>query len=79
MVNDILMRDDDNWTIAGQIGILDLAKVSRLHLRQLNPAIIKKWTLLSQDSFPINFTGVRNILNLHKSFFYEIIILVSLH
>lgn len=56
MVNDILMRDDDNWTIAGQIGILDLENVSSSHLRQLNPSIIKKWTLLS--SFPVKLTGV---------------------
>lgn len=59
MVNDILMRDDDNWTIAGQVGILDLAKVSSLHLKQLNPSIIKKWTSLSQDSFPVKCQGVK--------------------
>lgn len=59
MVNDILMRDDDNWTVAGQIGILDLAKVSSLHLKQLNPGVIKKWTLLSQDSFPVDLKGVK--------------------
>lgn len=62
MINDILMRDDDNWAIAGQIGILDLARVTSLHLKQLNPILIKKWTLLSQDSFPVSLTGVRNKL-----------------
>lgn len=64
MINDILMRDDDNWTIMGQIGILDLAKVSSLHLKQLCPAIIQKWTQLSQDSYPVRLKGVK----LNKNF-----------
>jgi hypothetical protein len=60
MINEILMRDDDNWTIVGQIGILDLARVSSLHLKQLCPAVIKKWTQLSQDAFPVRLKGVSN-------------------
>ena len=58
MINDIQMRCDDNWIVAGQIGILDLANVQRGHLNQLNPSVIKKMTLLSQESYPVNHCGV---------------------
>lgn len=59
MINDILMRDDDNWTIMGQIGILDLANVTGLHLKQLSPHVINQWTKLSNDSYPVRLRGVK--------------------
>lgn len=58
MVNDIQIRCDDNWIVAGQIGILDLANVRREHLLQLEPSLIRKLTLLSQDSYPVEQKGV---------------------
>ena len=63
MINDILMRDDDNWTIAGQIGVFDLSKITNLHFKQLSPCLIQKWTQLSQNSYPVKLKGVAGIAN----------------
>ncbi|CRK86618.1 CLUMA_CG000455, isoform A [Clunio marinus] len=60
MINDILLRDDDNFVVAGQIGILDLSGVSFKHFAQYNPGFIKKMTLLSHDGSPIR----------HRAFHY---------
>lgn len=70
MINDIQLRCDDNWIVAGQIGILDLAGVSREHLLQLNPELISKMIRLSQDTYPIKQQAVMyNILGLVNIFF----------
>lgn len=63
MINDILMRDDDNWTIMGQIGVLDLSKITSLHFKQLSPCLIHQWTKLSQNSYPVKLKGVAEIGN----------------
>jgi hypothetical protein len=58
MISDIQLLDDDNWIIAGQVGILDLSNVTREHLAQLDPVVIKKITMMSQDMYPVEVIGV---------------------
>lgn len=53
MTNDILMREDDNVVVAGQIGILDLANVSCRHFMQYNPTFIKKMQMMSEEASPL--------------------------
>lgn len=53
MVNDLMMQEDDNYIIAGQIGILDFTGVSLSHFLQFSPTFIKKMTMLQQDAAPI--------------------------
>jgi len=53
MVNDLLMYTDDNYIVAGQIGILDFTGVNISHFLQFNPTFIKKMTMLQQDSAPV--------------------------
>lgn len=53
MVNDILMRNDDNIVVAGQIGILDMANVSCRHFMQYNPTFIKKMTMMAEEGSPL--------------------------
>ncbi|CAG9809301.1 unnamed protein product [Chironomus riparius] len=53
MINDIQLRCDDNWVVAGQVGILDLTGITREHLMQLNPDLVNKMIMLSQDTYPI--------------------------
>lgn len=61
MVCDILMRDDDNFVVAGQVGILDLAHVTYKHFLQYNPTFIKKMTMMSHEASPIRHQGFHYI------------------
>jgi len=58
MINDIQLRCDDNWVVAGQVGILDLTGITREHLMQLNPDLVNKMIMLSQDTYPIRQQAV---------------------
>lgn len=80
MVNDILMVEDDNTVVAGQIGIIDLQNVTIAHFIQMQPAFIKKMTMMWQDGMPIRQKGVHyintpstfeKIFNIFKSFMNE--------
>jgi CRAL/TRIO domain len=53
MVLDYMMLEDDNFVVAGQIGILDFTGTSVAHFTQFNPTFIKKMTMLQQDATPI--------------------------
>jgi CRAL/TRIO domain len=61
MVNDILMVEDDNMMVAGQVGVIDLANVTFAHLIQMQPAFIKKMTMLMQEGSPIRQKGIHYI------------------
>jgi hypothetical protein len=80
MVNDILMIEDDNMIVAGQIGVIDLSGVTLAHFMQMQPAFVKKMTMLMQDATPIRQKGIHYInapkgfeqlFNLFKSFMNE--------
>lgn len=77
MVNDILMVEDDNVMVAGQIGIIDLQNVTVAHFIQMQPAFMKKMTMMWQEGMPIRQKGVHyintpstfeKVFNLFKSF-----------
>lgn len=53
MLGELMLCDDDQGVIAGQIGILDFTGVTMSHFLQFNPTFIKKMTMLQQDSMPI--------------------------
>lgn len=80
MINDILMNEDDSTIIAGQIGVIDLKGVTLQHFIQMQPALMKKMTMLFQDGNPVRQKGVHyintppsfeQIFNLFKSFMNE--------
>lgn len=80
MINDLMMQEDDNYVIAGQVGILDFSGVSMSHFLQFNPTFIKKMTMLQQDAAPIrqkasHFVNMPSIamtvFNLFQSFTNE--------
>ena len=80
MINDILLRTDDNLTVAGQIGILDLAGVQCLHFMQYSPLFIKKMTMMSHLGSPIRHrgfhyintpNGFEQVFNVFKSVMHE--------
>lgn len=49
---DHLMMEDDNFIVAGQVGILDFSNVTSEHLVQYKPDMVKKMMLLCQDAAP---------------------------
>lgn len=57
MISEMMMMEDDNFVIAGQIGILDFSGVSMSHFVQFNPMFIKKVTMLQQDATPVRVKG----------------------
>uniref|UniRef100_A0A1B0C811 CRAL-TRIO domain-containing protein n=1 Tax=Lutzomyia longipalpis TaxID=7200 RepID=A0A1B0C811_LUTLO len=80
MVNDILLCRDDNRTIAGQVGIVDLAGATMAHLGQANVVLMKKFSMITQDASPLRQkgfhfvnppSGFATIYNLAKGMFNE--------
>lgn len=80
MLQDIQMREDDNYMIAGQIGILDCSGGTMAHFKQFNPMFMKKLTLMMQEASPTRQKGFHFIntpfgfdavFNLFKSFINE--------
>ncbi|CRK86619.1 CLUMA_CG000456, isoform A [Clunio marinus] len=57
MINDLMMLEDDNFVIAGSIGILDFTGTSMSHFLQFNPTFIKQMTMIQQDANPIRQKG----------------------
>ena len=77
---DALMMDDDNFIVAGQVGILDFTGVSLSHLVQFNPTFIKKMTMLQQDAAPVRNKATHfvkmpqfalTVFNIFQSFTHE--------
>ena len=77
---DIMMIEDDNYMIAGQVGVVDLSGVTIHHFMQMQPAFMKKMTMLSQDATPVRQKGIHyinapasfeQIYNLFKTFMNE--------
>lgn len=80
MMNDILLVEDDNLAVAGQIAIIDLQGVTLQHLIQMQPSFVKKLTMMMQDSNPVRQKGIHyinapksfeHLYNLFKSFMNE--------
>ncbi|GAB0099040.1 alpha-tocopherol transfer protein-like [Sergentomyia squamirostris] len=57
MVNDILLCRDDNRTIAGQIGIVDLQGATMAHLGQANVTLMRNFSRITQDASPLRQKG----------------------
>lgn len=61
MMNDILLRSDDNMMIAGEIGLIDMAKASISELLHINPSFIKRMSILNQNASPIRLKALHFI------------------
>jgi hypothetical protein len=80
MMLDVLLNEDDNFIIAGSIGVLDLSGVTLQHFLQYSPVFIKKMVTITQDASPgrlkalhwINCpNGFEYVFNLFTSFMNE--------
>lgn len=78
---DIQMLYDDNYVIAGQVGIMDFSQSTLKHFISFNnPTFIKKWSMYDQDAAPIRQKGAHFVkmpqfalvvFNMFKSFMNE--------
>ncbi|XP_053661310.1 retinol-binding protein pinta-like [Anopheles marshallii] len=80
MMADIMMKEDDNLIVAGQMGILDLSNCTMAHFLQFSPSFVKKATMWSQEGSPLRQkgfhyvntpSGFEVVYNLFKSFLNE--------
>lgn len=62
MINDVLMRDDDQMVICGMAVIIDMAKVNAGHLAQFDFEFLKQVAIMYQDASPLRMQGI-HILN----------------
>lgn len=80
MMLDIMLNEDDNFIIAGQLCILDLAGVTLQHFLQYTPSFIKKMITITQDAAPGRLKGIHwincprgfeQVFNIFTSFMSE--------
>ncbi|XP_055530861.1 alpha-tocopherol transfer protein-like [Wyeomyia smithii] len=80
MIMDIMLKEDDNLGIAGQLAIGDLAGMTMGHLGQFSPTLMKKVSLLNQEASPLRMKGAHHlnappgfetIFNIFKGFMNE--------
>lgn len=61
MICDILLIEDDNLVISGEIAIVDFENVTKSHLLQLDPLLVKKLALLNQEGSPLKQNIIRKL------------------
>lgn len=73
----LLIKDDDNMIVAGQIGLIDFKGATLSHFTQFTPSLMKKFAMLIQDASAVrmksfNYVNVpgffESIFNFFKSF-----------
>lgn len=62
LINDVLMRDDDQMVICGMNLVIDLAGVTANHLFQFDFEFLKQVAILYQDASPLRMKGI-HIMN----------------
>lgn len=58
MICDILLIEDDNLVICGEVAIVDFKHVTKSHLLQLDPLLVKKLAVLNQEGSPLKQRGI---------------------
>lgn len=61
MICDILLIEDDNLVISGEVGIVDFKHVTKSHLLQLDPLLVKKLAVLNQEGSPLKQKGIHYV------------------
>lgn len=69
-INAILLHEDDNMMVAGQMGFIDLKGASLGHFTQFTPSLMKKFAIMTQDASPMRMKGF-NYINV-PSFFESV-------
>lgn len=58
MICDVLLLEDDNFVIAGEVAVVDFKNVTKGHLLQLDPLLVKKLAVLNQEGSPMKQRGI---------------------
>lgn len=58
MICDILLIEDDNFVISGEVAIVDFKHVTKSHLLQLDPLLVKKLAVFNQEGSPLKQKGI---------------------
>ncbi|XP_023953658.2 alpha-tocopherol transfer protein-like [Bicyclus anynana] len=61
LLQNMLLIDNDNMTVAGVQTILDLEGVTMGHFLQMTPSVMKRMAVLSQDAAPVRMKGTHYI------------------
>ena len=61
MIQDIMMLEDDNFVIAGHLGILDVKGFTTAHALQFEFTLVKKMMVLTQEAQPFRQKGYHYI------------------
>jgi hypothetical protein len=80
MCGDLMMEDDDQMIVAGQVNIVDLKKASLAHFLHFTPTMMKKMTTLMEQGSPFRLKAIHYVnvppffekfFNLIRSFLNE--------
>lgn len=60
MINDLLMLDDDQFTVCGLINIIDMVGASKslAYIGQFTPQVVKSVSYATQDALPVRTKGI---------------------
>jgi hypothetical protein len=61
MVGDIMMEEDDQMIVAGQVNILDLKKATIAHFLTFTPSMMKKMTAIMQEGSPFRLKAIHYV------------------
>ncbi|XP_013200524.2 uncharacterized protein LOC106143093 [Amyelois transitella] len=57
IIQKIVLYENDNASVAGIRGVMDMEGTSMAHFMQMTPMLMKKMTVFSQDAMPIRMKG----------------------
>lgn len=61
MFGDIMMLEDDNATVSGYLEIMDMTNVTGSHLFQLQPDLLKRFSMFADEAMPTRQRGTHFI------------------
>lgn len=68
LMTSILMKEDDNMIIGGQMGLIDFRGAQMGHFTQFTPSLMKKFAVMTQDANPMRMKSFNYI---HVPGFFE--------
>lgn len=61
LVNDLMIEEDDQMIVAGQMNIVDLKNSTLAHFMAFTPTMLKKMTSMMQDGSPFRLKAIHYV------------------
>lgn len=61
LVMDLMMEDDDQMIVAGQMNLMDLKKATLAHFMVFTPSMLKKMTMMMQEGSAFRVKGMHYV------------------